>query len=50
MTYLELYAELDLDMTKVTTSLWHSGAASLHLNYDPKSWPSRFGLEIGRPI
>jgi hypothetical protein len=27
MTYLELYAELDLDMTKVTTSLWALGCS-----------------------
>jgi hypothetical protein len=50
MTCLELYAGLDSDMTKVTTSLWHSGAVSLHLSYDTKRWLSRFGVEVVRPL
>jgi hypothetical protein len=33
-------------MTKVTASEGHSNAAGLRLEYDAKSWPSRFGMEI----
>lgn len=46
MTYLELYAGWNFDMTKVTASGGHSNAVSLRLYYDALSRPSRFGMEI----
>jgi hypothetical protein len=46
MTYLELQAGWDFDMTKVTALGGHSNAVGLRLYYDSTSRPSRFGMEI----
>ena len=46
MTYLELCARLDFDLTKVTASGGDSNAAGLGLYYYAVSRPSRSGVEI----
>jgi hypothetical protein len=46
MTYLELYAGLNFDMTNVTAAGNHSNAVGLRLYYDSTSRPSWFGIEI----
>ena len=46
ITYLELYAGWNFDMTKVTTSRFRAKAASLYLNYNAKSQLSRFGMDV----
>jgi len=50
MTYLELYARLVFVLTKAIASRGYSNAVGLPEYDDALSWPSRFGMEVARPL